>query len=227
MEDMEKFFAGVLSMDRNSLDVSPAAYRLKRTGDYLGAIVLLIFFAIPALIIIALIKMGSKGPVIYQQIRVGRNGRPFMCYKFRTMYPDADIRFNELLKRNPAAAREWEKYRKLRNDPRITLIGRFLRATSLDELPQLINILKGDMGLVGPRPVTEEEIRKYYKDAAVLCFGIHPGLTGLWQVSGRNCLSYEKRIELDTWYVKNWSFWLDIKILLKTVLVVLIRKGAC
>ena len=210
----------------NGLD-RPLNYFLKRLTDYLGAIVLLIFFAIPVLIIIAFIKTGSRGPVIYQQMRVGRNGRPFMCYKFRTMYLDADVRLNELLKRDPAVAREWEKYRKLWNDPRITLIGRFLRATSLDELPQLINILKGDMGLVGPRPVTEEEIRKYYKDAAVLCFGIHPGLTGLWQVSGRNCLSYEKRIELDAWYVKNWSFWLDIKILLKTVPVVLIRKGAC
>jgi undecaprenyl-phosphate galactose phosphotransferase len=122
--------------------------------------------------------------------------------------------------------REWEQIYKIKEDPRITRIGKFLRMTSLDELPQLINVLKGEMSLVGPRPVTQDEIVKYYKDTAELYFSVFPGITGLWQVSGRSDTSYDYRIALDSWYVRNWNLWLDVVILLKTVKVVLKREGA-
>jgi lipopolysaccharide/colanic/teichoic acid biosynthesis glycosyltransferase len=198
----------------NGLD-QPLNYFLKRLTDYLGAIVLLIFFAIPVLIIIALIKMGSRGPVIYQHQRVGRNGRPFMCYKFRTMYLDANVRLNELLKRDPAAAREWEKYRKLWNDPRITLIGRFLRATSLDELPQLWNILVGNMSFVGPRPLPpdELEVNQWWQRRRL---SMPPGLTCYWQVKGSHSMPFREWMELDLKYIDSWSLWIDMRLILLT-----------
>ena len=178
--------------------------------------------------IIALsIKINSKGPAIFSQERIGRNDRSFRCYKFRTMYNDAEKRLDTLLENNPEAKEEWEQYWKLQDDPRITTIGSFLRKTSLDELPQLFNVLKGDMSLVGPRPVTKKEIDEYYKESAKLCFGVPPGITGLWQVSGRSNTNYNYRIALDLWYVRNWNLWLDIVILLKTLKVVLNKEGAC
>ncbi|TAL25370.1 MAG: undecaprenyl-phosphate galactose phosphotransferase WbaP, partial [Nitrospirae bacterium] len=173
-----------------------------------------------------LIRLDSKGPVIFLQDRVGKKGKNFKCYKFRTMYKDAGKRLQELLESNEEARMEWEKFWKLKDDPRVTRIGRFLRKTSLDELPQLFNVFKGDMSLVGPRPVTQDEIDKYYKDAAELCFSVTPGITGLWQVSGRSNTSYEYRIALDSWYVRNWNLWLDIIILFKTIKVVVRGDGA-
>lgn len=155
-----------------------------------------------------------------------KNNKPFKCYKFRTMFNDAETRLNNLLQSNVAAKDEWHNHWKLENDPRVTRIGKFLRETSLDELPQIFNVLKGEMSLVGPRPVTKEEIENYYKDQAALCFCVPPGITGLWQVSGRSRVSYDQRIALDSWYVRNWNLWLDIVILFKTVKVVLKREGA-
>ncbi len=142
------------------------------------------------------------------------------------MYNDAETRLDNLLQSNTDARNEWNHHWKLKNDPRITKIGIFLRKTSLDELPQIFNVLKGNMSLVGPRPVTKREINEYYKDQAKLCFGVPPGVTGLWQVSGRSNTGYDYRIALDSWYVRNWNLWLDIVILFKTFKVVLSGEGA-
>ena len=198
----------------------------KRAFDYLVGGLLSLVFLLPLAIISILIRLTSPGPAIYRQARIGKNGKPFFCYKFRTMYYDADERLQGILDSNQKARQEWEEYRKLKDDPRVTPIGQFLRRTSLDELSQILNILKGEMSLVGPRPVTQEEIDKYYKDSAELCFSVRPGITGLWQVSGRSNTSFEYRISLDSWYVRNWNLWLDIIILFKTVHVVYRREGA-
>jgi undecaprenyl-phosphate galactose phosphotransferase len=142
------------------------------------------------------------------------------------MFADAEKRLQGILDSDPEAKKEWDSFRKLNNDPRITPIGRFLRKTSLDELPQIVNVLRGEMSLVGPRPVTQEEIDVYYRDSADLCFSVLPGITGLWQVSGRSNTSYAYRISLDSWYVRNWNLWLDMIILIKTVNVVMKKEGA-
>jgi undecaprenyl-phosphate galactose phosphotransferase len=142
------------------------------------------------------------------------------------MYKDADKILAELLEKNPELKKEWEESFKLKNDPRVTKIGKFLRKTSLDELPQIFNVLKGEMSLVGPRPVTQEELEKYYKDYAKYYLSVWPGITGLWQVSGRSDLSYKERVFLDAWYVRNWNLWLDFLILLNTIKVVIKQKGA-
>jgi undecaprenyl-phosphate galactose phosphotransferase len=142
------------------------------------------------------------------------------------MHGDADEQLRALLATDAEARREWGTYRKLRNDPRVTTFGEFLRSMSLDELPQLFNVLVGEMSLVGPRPVLQEEIDLYYKDKAEFCFSVRPGVTGLWQVSGRSGNGYDYRIAADLWYVKNWNLWLDIVILLRTVPALLSRAGA-
>ncbi|MBI4843598.1 MAG: undecaprenyl-phosphate galactose phosphotransferase WbaP [Nitrospirae bacterium] len=198
----------------------------KKVFDFTVSLLLFIILAVPMLIIALLIKTTSRGPVLYSQERVGRNSMLFGCYKFRTMYADAEERFQKLMAEDPEARREWEANWKLKNDPRVTKIGRFLRRTSLDELPQILNVLKGDMSLVGPRPVTQTEIDDYYKDKAKLCFGVPPGITGLWQVSGRSGTTYDYRIALDSWYVRNWNLWLDIVLLFRTLKVVFRREGA-
>jgi len=205
----------------------PTNILIKKIFDLIVSSALLIILSIPMTIIAFLIRINSKGPAIFSQERIGRNDSPFRCYKFRTMYSDADKRFDELLDNNPGVRNEWEQYWKLKDDPRVTKIGAFLRKTSLDELPQIFNVLKGDMSLVGPRPVTKREIEEYYRDNAKLCFGVPPGITGLWQVSGRSNTSYDQRIALDSWYVRNWNLWLDIVILFKTIKVVLNKEGAC
>ncbi|RJQ43476.1 MAG: undecaprenyl-phosphate galactose phosphotransferase WbaP [Nitrospiraceae bacterium] len=210
---------------KNNL-AKPLNIFVKKVFDLTVSLLLLIILAVPMLIISILIKIGSKGPAIFSQERIGRKDRPFRCYKFRTMFTDADNRLDMLLKNCSEAQKEWKDHWKLKNDPRVTKIGEFLRKTSLDELPQIFNVLKGDMSLVGPRPVTRMEIDEYYREQANLCFGVPPGITGLWQVSGRSNTSYDYRIALDAWYVRNWNLWLDIVILLKTVSVVLKREGA-
>jgi undecaprenyl-phosphate galactose phosphotransferase len=210
---------------KNNLD-SPFNIVSKRVFDYMAALLLTLLLIIPLIAIALAIRLTSSGPAIYKQPRVGRRGKEFMCYKFRTMYADADERLARILKENSEAREEWERQWKLTDDPRITPIGNFLRVTSLDELPQLFNVLKGQMSLVGPRPVTQEEIENYYRDSAELCFSVPPGITGLWQVSGRSNTSYDYRIALDSWYVRNWNMWLDIVILLKTVSVVIKMEGA-
>jgi exopolysaccharide production protein ExoY len=163
--------------------------------------------------------------VVFRPPRVGFGGKQFDCLKFRTMVSDAPERLREHLASDPAAAAEWAATQKLRNDPRVTLIGALLRQSSLDELPQLFNVLKGEMSIVGPRPVTEEELTKYgtFLGAYVAC---RPGITGLWQVSGRSGTSYEQRVECDTFYARQWSLYLDAKILIVTIPSVLFSEGA-
>jgi len=199
---------------------------IKKIFDIIGSLILFVVLAVPMLIIAWIIRHGSRGPAIFSQERIGKNDRPFKCYKFRTMYADAEERFKSFLGNSPDAQNEWKNHWKLKDDPRVTKIGRFLRRTSLDELPQIFNVIRGDMSLVGPRPVTRKEIDTYYKDHAKLCFGVPPGITGLWQVSGRSNTSYDYRITLDSWYVRNWNLWLDIVILLKTVRSVIKQEGA-
>lgn len=186
---------------------------------------LLTALLLPVFAVFALLIMRDGGPVVYGHTRIGRAGRPFTCLKFRTMVPDADRELHALLAEDPATAAEWEATFKLKNDPRVTGIGRFLRASSLDELLQLLNVLRGDMSLVGPRPVTAEELEYYGRDVSFY-LETRPGMTGLWQISGRSATSYSQRIRLDVWYVKNWSLWHDIAILVKTAPVVLRRIGA-
>jgi Undecaprenyl-phosphate galactose phosphotransferase WbaP len=211
---------------KNNL-ANPLNYFLKRAIDYLITLILLPLI-MPLFIFIALlVKITSKGPIIFSHERVGKGGKIFKCYKFRTMYIDAEEKLKQILETNPEVKVEWETKYKLTNDPRVTPIGKFLRKTSLDELPQIFNVLKGEMSLIGPRPVTKEELDKYYKEKAELYCLIPPGITGLWQVSGRSNLTYEERVNLDCWYIRNWSLWLDLVILLKTVKVVLKGEGAC
>ena len=180
----------------------------------------------PVLLFIALwIYKDSPGPVIFKHMRIGKNGKAFPCYKFRSMCVDAKAKLEELLETDPEAKAEWERDFKLRNDPRVTKSGAFLRKTSLDELPQIFNVLKGEMSLVGPRPIIHEELERYgeYVDDYLM---VKPGITGMWQVSGRSDIDYEERVLLDSWYVRNWSVWIDIVMLFKTFKVVLLRKGA-
>ncbi len=172
-----------------------------------------------------LIKLTSGGPVFYRAKRIGRHGKPFYVYKFRTMVTNADEVLQQYLEEHPELREEWEKNFKLKHDPRITAIGRFLRKTSLDELPQLWNVIRGEMSLVGPRPIVEEEIRKY-GPAYELYKRVKPGISGLWQVSGRSDTSYRERILFDTYYVRNWSPWLDLYIIARTIKTVLSCRGA-
>jgi len=199
---------------------------IKRCVDIIISTLAIAFLCIPFLLVVLIIRLDSKGPALFRQTRIGKDRRPFICYKVRTMYLDADKRLNKILSSNPAAKEEWEKYRKLKNDPRITRIGRFLRRFSLDELPQFFNVFMGNMSIVGPRPVLQEEIDLYYKDMADFCFSVRPGITGLWQVSGRNNSNYDQRIALDAWYIKNWHLWLDVVIILKTIGITARASGA-
>ena len=194
--------------------------------NYIVALMLLPIL-LPMIVIFAiLIKQESKGPIFFVHNRIGKNGKIIPTLKFRSMYSDAEERLQTLLKENPEIKEEWEQNFKLKNDPRVTKIGSFLRKTSLDELPQIFNVLKGDMNFVGPRPVIQKELDLYYKEDAKYYFMVKPGITGLWQVSGRSDTDYEYRIKTDKWYVMNWTLWLDIVILFKTIKVVLLRTGA-
>ena len=177
------------------------------------------------LILAFLVKLDSPGPVFYRQMRIGRFGRKFPVYKFRTMVQNADRVLQDYLDKYPELKAEWLATHKLKQDPRVTRLGALLRAWSLDELPQLWNIIIGDMSLVGPRPIVDAEVEKYGK-CFELYIQVRPGLTGLWQVSGRNNTTYERRVELDEYYVRNRSLKLDLQILLKTALVVLKKDGA-
>ena len=182
-------------------------------------------FILLILVIAILIMLESKGGVFYSQIRIGKGGRKFKAYKFRTMVQNADHSLQNYLDKSPELKAEWLANHKLKRDPRVTWVGAFLRKFSLDELPQLWNIFIGDMSLIGPRPIVDEEIEKY-GERFELYKMVRPGLTGLWQVSGRSDTCYERRVELDEYYLLNWSFKLDIQILLRTVLVVLRKDGA-
>ena len=180
----------------------------------------------PILIGIALwVYRDSPGPVIYKHRRIGKDGKEFDCYKFRSMCADSAERLQKLLETDPEARKEWETSFKLKNDPRITKSGAFLRKTSLDELPQLLNVLKGEMSLVGPRPIIQKEV-PLYGDYIKEYYMVRPGITGMWQVSGRSDIDYPERVQMDSWYVHNWSVWLDILMLWRTIKVVAGRKGA-
>jgi Undecaprenyl-phosphate galactose phosphotransferase WbaP len=210
---------------RSSLQSLPSRFT-KRTFDIAGSLAALILL-LPVFILVAIaIKRHDGGPVTYSQKRTGRNGEPFFCLKFRTMAVDADEQLRRWARENPELFKEFQATFKLANDPRITKPGTWLRRTSLDELPQLLNVLRGEMSLVGPRPVLERELIEFYGPAAQLYKRVRPGVTGLWQVRGRSDTSYDERVIFDEWYILNWSFWYDIVILLQTVLVVLLRRGA-
>ena len=200
---------------------------LKRSGDVLFSAAVLGLGSPLFLLLAVLVKLSSRGPVFYVQKRVGRGYRQFGCIKFRTMRPDADAVLAQVLERSPEMRAEFERDFKLRNDPRITPIGRFLRRSSLDELPQFLNVLRGEMSVVGPRPIVSKEIARYgdYMDEVL---AVRPGLTGLWQVSGRNNLSYPKRVRLDLAYARGRSFLLDLAIILRTfgVLLLPMDRGA-
>ncbi|MES2712406.1 MAG: sugar transferase [Pseudomonadota bacterium] len=199
----------------------------KRALDIAGASALLLGLLPVLLVLMAILRAGSS-PVFYRHMRIGLGGRAFACLKLCTMRADGDKVLEDLLRSDPAARQEWQQTRKLRDDPRITPIGRFLRSTSLDELPQLFNVLRGEMSLVGPRPVVARELEEHYgPDAAELYCSVRPGLTGLWQVSGRSGTSYKQRVELDARYVRERSLAMDVKILLRTPIAVLRRDGAC
>ena len=185
-----------------------------------------IIVVMPLFLLISIfIYFDSPGPVVFAHRRVGHKGEMFPCYKFRTMVKDSPEVLEEYLANHPDAREEWARDFKLKDDPRVTKIGRFLRKTSLDELPQFFNVIKGEMSLVGPRPIVQAEVERYgeYINDYYL---VRPGITGMWQVSGRNEIDYPDRVKLDSWYVRNWSMWMDIVILLKTVKVVFARKGA-
>ena len=200
--------------------------RLSKTAfDIVVASAMIVVLA-PVLAVLTLLVRADGGPAFYAHTRIGVNGRRFGCLKFRTMVTDADAVLARVLASDPAAAAEWAASRKLAHDPRITRVGRLLRRTSLDELPQLINVLRGQMSLVGPRPIVEAEIA-HYGAAIELYYRIKPGITGLWQVNGRSSTSYPRRVEMDTLYVKNWALCHDITILARTVSAVLSRRGAC
>jgi lipopolysaccharide/colanic/teichoic acid biosynthesis glycosyltransferase len=188
-----------------------------------GAALLL---ALPVFVLIALAVRVDGGPAFYAHPRVGRGGRLFGCLKFRSMVVDSQARLDAMLAADPGARAEWEATRKLRRDPRVTRIGRFLRATSLDELPQLLNVLKGEMSIVGPRPVTQAELDRHYGAAAAHYLSVRPGITGLWQVSGRSDTSYDQRVALDVAYVSQPSVLADLRILVRTPVAVLSRRGA-
>lgn len=180
----------------------------------------------PFLLLIGLwIYYDSPGPVIFKHRRIGKGGKEFYCYKFRTMCMDSKEKLKKLLEMNPEAKKEWTENFKLKHDPRVTRSGSFLRSTSLDELPQIFNVLKGEMSLVGPRPIINEEIH-YYGKYIDDYYMVQPGITGLWQTSGRSDTGYEQRVQMDTWYVRNWDFWFDVVLLWRTLKVVIQRKGA-
>jgi len=200
------------------------ARRVKRAFDIVAATLGLVALS-PALAFIGvLIALDGRGPILYRQERIGLYGSSFRFWKFRTMAVDADSRLAEYLEANPVARAEWEQFQKLRDDPRVTRIGRFLRSSSIDELPQLINVIFGEMSLVGPRPPMLDQGCDY--GTRFVFSQVRPGITGLWQVSGRNEIDFDGRINLDVSYVENWSIWLDAKILLKTVGVVSRGSGA-
>lgn len=197
----------------------------KRLLDIHVAIIALIMLSPLFIIIGVLVKLSDGGPVFYSHKRIGFFGSTFGCLKFRSMRTDAAARLEDVLKTDPTAREEWEKSRKLKIDPRVTFVGNILRRSSIDELPQLFNVLRGEMSLVGPRPITADELPRYGEHVSAY-LSSRPGLTGHWQISGRSDLSYDNRVSLDLYYITNWSFWLDVTILAKTIPALLSQKGS-
>ena len=199
--------------------------KTKRIFDLVVSLTTLFFFLPLFACIALLVKLSDPGPVIFRHTRIGQGGRRFVCLKFRSMVDDADKVLEELLKADSAARMEWERTQKLTNDPRITAIGKFLRQSSLDELPQLLNVIRGDMSLVGPRPIISSEMARYSEKLSSYLMA-RPGITGIWQVSGRNDCEYDRRIEMDAEYVRTWRFSADLVILVRTLGAVIARKGS-
>jgi Undecaprenyl-phosphate galactose phosphotransferase WbaP len=218
----------ITNADADSSDTNRSARRgtgAKRAFDLIAASAILAF-ALPAMFFIAVILYSTdRGPVLFSHERIGRNGRRFRCLKFRSMVVNSQEALRRHLELFPQARAEWDATQKLRDDPRITPLGRFLRITSLDELPQLLNVIRGDMSLVGPRPIVQEEVVRYADEIAHYA-AVRPGITGLWQVSGRSDVDYDQRVQLDSRYVREWSFSGDLVILVKTVKVVVMRAGS-
>ena len=199
----------------------------KRDFDLIFSALALLALAPLFLLIAILIKLSSRGPIFYSHRRIGEAGRPFGCLKFRTMHVDATAKLQEILAADPLARAEWEKSFKLKKDPRVTGIGRFLRRTSLDELPQFLNVLRGEMSVVGARPIVNQELISFYKNTAITYCAMKPGITGPWQVGKRSDIEdYQERVELDCWYVMNTSVWLDLTIIAKTVFRIFRTTGA-
>ncbi len=198
---------------------APLGGQVKRLTDIVVSIAALVLAAPLMLLVAVIVRLSSPGPILLGHMRVGFEGRPFKCYKFRTMVVDAEAALQAHLARDPAAAREWKECQKLRHDPRVTYVGRVLRKASLDELPQFFNVLRGDMSCVGPRPIVTEELERYglYADYYLRT---RPGVTGLWQVTGRSNTDYARRVDLDTQYVRDWSLWADLTILFRTPVAV-------
>ncbi len=210
------------------IKITSKVYKLiKNLFDILFSLFILVAFIPLFLIIALLIKLSSRGPIFFLQERIGKNNVPFKCIKFRTMYPEAKDILQNLLNKDEKIKKEFEETHKIKNDPRITTIGKLLRKTSLDELPQFFNVLKNEMSIVGPRPIVKAEKKKYGKNL-IKVLSIKPGITGLWQVSGRNNLTYKKRVMLDINYVKNYNLLMDIRILIRTFGVILfpLDRGA-
>lgn len=201
-----------------------ASFAFKRVLDVLGALAIGSVFS-PLIFLIVVRMRLEGGPILFRHRRIGQGGKTFECLKFRTMVPNADQALRELLQKDPEAQAEWLRDHKLRNDPRVTPLGRFLRKTSLDELPQLLNVLRGEMSLVGPRPIVKEEMLRYGRYLRTY-LAAKPGITGLWQVTGRNDTDYRRRVVLDTYYVRRQTLMMDLRILLTTVKVVLWGRGA-
>ncbi|WP_286800288.1 sugar transferase [Oceanicaulis sp. UBA2681] len=197
----------------------------KRVLDISLALAGLIILSPVLITVAALVRLQDKGPSIFTHTRIGQNGKPFKCYKFRSMVMDAPERLERVLATDPEASAEWARAQKLRKDPRITKFGGFLRRSSLDELPQLLNILRGEMSIVGPRPIVMDEVRRYGSQFEAYK-AVRPGVTGLWQVSGRNDLSYDERVEMDARYAREWTMLGDIWIIIKTIPAVILSRGA-
>ena len=215
-----------IALRARGIEAGPVGGKFKRAIDILLALSALIVLLPIIAMVVLLLKMSSRDSAIFSHQRVGHRGKPFKCFKFRTMVSNGDQLLADHFVKFPAARADWEADRKLRDDPRVTSVGRILRSSSLDELPQIFNVLQGSMSIVGPRPIVSAEIEKYG-----LAYGSYqscrPGITGLWQVSGRSNCGYEQRVEFDDSYARNWSVLSDCWIICKTVGVVITREGSC
>ena len=213
----------VALMDVRDSLARPMAASAKRAVDIIAAGVALVFLA-PVMATIAVIVRMDGGPALFRQTRIGRNGEHFDCLKFRSMVPNAEACLRAVLNADPRAAEHWRTFQKLESDPRITTVGRFIRKANLDELPQLFNVLRGEMSLVGPRPMMVSQLTDYGHRFTAYA-RMRPGITGLWQTNGRNGTSFEERVRLDAWYVRNWSLWRDFVILVRTARELVVSSG--
>ena len=214
------------TIKNEKLIISKPYIILKRFLDIvLGIVGLVGMIPVTICVVIGKIITKDNGPIFYKHNRIGKNGQNFKLYKYRTMVVDADKILDKYLEENPEAKKEFQANFKLSNDPRITKFGRFLRKTSIDEIPQFINVIKGDMSIIGPRPIVEKEIG-YFGDSMKIVHNVKPGITGYWAANGRSNTTYEERVEMETYYAQNYSLWLDVKIFFATIIKVIKKEGA-